>query len=293
MSIKEHALLVSLSVSKPQMTAKDQKATADAEAANNAHGAGQYRKDLYPKALVQPILTVESAARAYLESTTYMWDRGAHLLPNTRFMAVADRMGKFELEFNQCVTAFLNNWSNVMMQAQQAQGALFDASAYPDLSDLRSEFRFRVIYRPVTDMGDFRVKMQEDELDLLRAQVEQATKESMDNMLKEPLQRLREVVAKLHSVTQKPERKVLNKRNGYEETRPPIFRDSVIENVCEELALLQEFAAVLPDDIITVANAMTDALVPANVLRDNPEDRKAVGDKTAALLATIDNMLED
>ncbi len=48
MSIKNHALLVSLSVSKPQMTKKDDKATRDAESANNAHGAGQFRKDLYP-----------------------------------------------------------------------------------------------------------------------------------------------------------------------------------------------------------------------------------------------------
>ena len=86
MSIKNHALLVSLSVSKPQMTKKDDKATRDAESANNAHGAGQFRKDLYPKSLVQPILTVESSARAYIESVTYMWTRGEYLLPTAKFM---------------------------------------------------------------------------------------------------------------------------------------------------------------------------------------------------------------
>lgn len=293
MSIKEHALLVSLSVSKPQMTAKDPKATADAEAANNAHGAGQYRKDLYPKALVQPILTTESSARAYLESTTYMWDRGAYLLPTARFMQVADRMGKFELEFNQCVTAFLNNWSNVMLHAQQAQGALFDASAYPDLSTLKEEFRFRVIYRPVTDAHDFRVQMQEDELDLLRSQVEQATKDAMDNMLKEPLMRLREVTRKLNEVSKKTDRVVINKRKGHEEVRPPIFRDSVIENVIEELSLLHAFADVLPGQVLSVANNLTEALVPAHTLREDPQVRKDMGIKTDALLSAIDNMLDD
>ena len=45
MSIKNNAFLVSLTVNKPQMTQKDIKATADAEFANSAHGAGQYRKD--------------------------------------------------------------------------------------------------------------------------------------------------------------------------------------------------------------------------------------------------------
>jgi hypothetical protein len=42
MSIKDHAVLVSLVVRKPQMTTKDAKATRDAESANDAHNAGQY-----------------------------------------------------------------------------------------------------------------------------------------------------------------------------------------------------------------------------------------------------------
>ena len=145
MSIKQNALLVSLTVNKPQMTQKDDKATRDAERANNAHGAGQFRKDLYPKHLVQPILTVESSARAYIERTTYMWSRGEYLLPTAKFMEFTERIGKFQLEFDQCVTAFLNNWSNVLTQAQATQGALFDPNAYPDMSDLKAQFRFRIM----------------------------------------------------------------------------------------------------------------------------------------------------
>ena len=208
MSIKDHALLVSLTVNKPQMTQKDIKATSDAEAMNNAQGAGQYRKDLYPKALIQPILTVESSARAYMETTTYMWSRGEYLLPTARFMAFADRMAKYELEFNQSVTAFLNNWANVMDRAKDAQGKLFDPNAYPDLSDLRNDFRFRIVYRPVVDAGDFRVAMQEEELSRLRAQVEQATTESINTAMRAPLARLRTVVERLHEVTGKTDRVV-------------------------------------------------------------------------------------
>ena len=214
MSIKDHALIVSLSVSKPQMTKKDDKATRDAESANNAHGAGQFRKDLYPKTLVQPIMQVESAARAYIESTTYPWTRGENLLPTAKFMDFTARIGKFELEFEQCVTAFLNNWSNVMMLAQNSQGGLFDPNAYPDLTDLRRSFRFRINYRPVTDMGDFRVSMQEEELSTLRQQVEEATKESMNAIMRAPLERLKQVVARLHDVTGKGEREIINKRTG-------------------------------------------------------------------------------
>ena len=293
MSIKNHALLVSLSVSKPQMTKKDEKATVSAEVANNAYGAGQYRKDLYPKALVQPIMTVESSARAYIESTTYMWTRGEYLLPTAKFMEFTERIGKFQLEFDQCVTAFLNNWSNVMQQAQQRQGDLFDATAYPDLSDLRNDFRFRVNYRPVTDATDFRVAMQDEEMDALREQVEQATKESMDNMLRAPLQRLKDVVQKLHEVTGKSERETVNKKTGATEVKPPIFRDSVCENIAEEIELLRAFADILPDDINTLARAVNDMTPHPQQLRDNPDKRKEVNVQTAALLASIDSMLND
>jgi hypothetical protein len=293
MSIKNHAMLVSLSVSKPQMTKKDDKATVSAEVANNAYGAGQYRKDLYPKSLVQPITSVESSARAYIESTTYMWTRGEYLLPTARFMEFTERVGKFQVEFDQCVTAFLNNWSNVMQQAQQHQGDLFDASAYPDLSDLKNDFRFRVNYRPVTDAQDFRVAMQDDEMDTLRAEVEQATKESMDNMMRAPLERLKDVVQKLHDVTNKTDRETVNKKTGVAEVRPPIFRDSVCENIMEEIALLQAFADVLPDDITSLARTVVEVTPHPQQLRDNPDKRKEVSIQTAALLDSINAMLED
>lgn len=293
MSIKDHAMLVSLSISKPQMTKKDEKATRDAESANNAHGAGQFRKDLYPKSLVQPINAVESSARAYIERVTYMWTRGEYLLPTAKFMEFTERMGKFQLEFDQCVTAFLNNWSNVMQQAQTAQGDLFDAGAYPDLTDLKSDFRFRVNYRPVTDAGDFRVQMQDDELDALRAQVEEATKESMNNMLRAPLERLKEVVQKLNEVTAKSDREVIDKKTGRTDVRAPIFRDSVVDNIMEEINLLHAFADVMPDTILSVAKDVVDTTPHPQLLRDDPEKRKEVNVKTAALLDSINAMLEN
>jgi hypothetical protein len=208
-------------------------------------------------------------------------------------MEFTERIGKFQLEFDQCVTAFLNNWSNVMQQAQQRQGDLFDPSAYPDLTDLKSDFRFRVNYRPVTDVQDFRVAMQDDEMDALRAEVEQATKEAMDNMMRAPLERLKDVVQKLHDVTNKTERELVNKKTGVTEVRPPIFRDSVCENIMEEISLLQSFADVLPDNINDLAKTIVEVTPHPQQLRDNPDKRKEVNVQTAALLDSINSMLEN
>lgn len=292
MSLKEHSLIVSLTVNKPQLTKKDDKATRDAEDANNARGAGQFRKELYPKHLIAPITQVESSARAYIERCTYPWARGEYLLPTTRFMDFADRVGKYELEFSQCVTAFLNNWSNVMYEAQQRQGALFDAAAYPDLTALKSDFRFRVMYRPVTDTADFRVAMQESEMSLLTQQVEAATKESMNTLLRAPLERLREVVAKLQEVTSKDDRAVMNKKTGREEIKPPIFRDSVVDNIIEEISLLRDFAAAMPESVLGLAEDLASVTPAAEVLRSSREVREITNQNASTLLAAIDEMLE-
>lgn len=180
-----------------------------------------------------------------------------------------------------------------MQQAQQRQGDLFDPTAYPDLSDLKNDFRFRVMYRPVTDAQDFRVAMQDDEMDALRAEVEQATKESMNNMLRAPLERLKDVVQKLHDVTGKTERETVNKKTGATEIKPPIFRDSVCENIAAEIDLLRAFADILPDNINDLAKTVVDVTPHPQQLRDNPDKRKEVNVQTAALLDSINSMLED
>ena len=291
MSIKDNAVLVSFNCSKPQMTQKDEKATHDAERANNAHNAGQFRKNLYPKQLVAPILAVESAVRAYIALQTYPWSQGDYLLPTTRFMEFMDRIAKYETEFNQCVTVFLNNWSNVMLQAQQSQGAMFDPNAYPDLSSMRSEFRFRVNIRPVTDTNDFRVKMDDAQMETLRSVVEAEVVDNMNRTMAEPLKRLRKHVERLREVAAKPDRTVTDKKTGATELRPPVFRDSVVDNIIEEIALLREFDSIMPDRIMDLASEIHDAVPGPQTLRDSPEVRKSTVTISDSLLSAIDDML--
>jgi hypothetical protein len=292
MSLRDNALLVSLSVSKPKMSVKDYKATRDAEEANNAEDAGEYRKDLYPKQLIQPILTVESSARAYMDRMTYMWDRGRALLPTAIFVEFADRMSKYELEFSQAVTAFLNNWNNVMQRAKAKQGDMFDPALYPDIDQMRSEFRLRVVYTPVPETNDIRVKLSDDAMQILRTQVEREISDSMNGALREPLERLRKTVAKLNEVTGKTDRVVEDKR-GALSVKPPIFRDSVVENIHEEIRMLMMLADALPAQTVAFAENLATKLPAPQVLRDDPAQRETTHTATKHLLAAIDSMLED
>lgn len=292
MSIRDHAIIVSLTVTKPQMSKTDNTATRAAEQATNAHKAGHYRKDLYPKHLVQPIRTIESSARAFVENNTYPWARGEHLLPAKRFMQFAEAIGQYELQFDQAVTAFLQNWVNVLDQAKLSQGDLFNADDYPDLSDLRRQFRFKANYRQVADNNDIRVKLQDEEIDLLRKQMEDNAKEQMEDLMREPLVRLREAVQHIANVTGKSDRVVNNARTGHAEIKPPIFRDTVFDGLTREIELLSDFSAALGSDY-DIAKEAEAVITTPEAIRNDPALRKETNNKTADLLARIDAMLEE
>ena len=292
MSLKNNALIVSLTVGKPQMTKTDAKATDAAERATNANNAGHYRKDLYPKHLTAPIKALESRARAYIEQTTYPWRRGEYLLPTTRFMDFAEQIERFRLEYKQLVTAFLQNWVNVLDQARAQQGDLFNELDYPDVSYLRSRFSFELSYNPVPEAGDFRVDLQEEELVILREQAERQTKSAMEDLLRTPLERLREVVGRLNEVCKKEDRVIINTRTGEPEVKPPIFRDTVVDNIIREIDLLTDFAKVMPSDVQQLASDVAYSLPDADTLRSSDGVRKDVADNTSALLDRINNMLE-
>jgi hypothetical protein len=208
-------------------------------------------------------------------------------------MEVAEGMEKYELQYEQCATAFLNNWASVMYYAQQQQGDMFDGSAYPDVSELKRRFKFVVNYKPVTDMTDFRVSLQEQERDILAQTVEANTKQAMEDMMRAPLERLREVIAKLNDTMIKPEREVLNSRKNIVEVKPPIFRDSVVDNIIHEINLLQDFADILPAEITDVATKATSVVHNPELLRNSSDLRLQTHIDTSALLGEIDALLED
>jgi len=287
-----NAMLVSLTVGKPQMTKTDVRATGIAQTALHAKkDAGHFRKDLYPKHLMQPIKSVETAARSYMSTVAYKWDRGHNLLPNARFMVFAEEMAKFELQFEQCTTAFLQNWVNVLSHAEDTQGDMFDAGDYPDVSELRRRFRFVVDYKPVTDFADFRIKLRDEEEALLKQAVSNQMTEKVDNLMREPLERLHEVVSRLHQTAGKEERAVLNPRTGKTEVKPPIFRDTVCENIIHEINLLADFADIMPSGIVELA-ATTAAKIPsADILRNSQAVREKTVENTTGLLSAIDALL--
>ena len=175
MSLVNRAMLVQLSVTKPKMTEKDKSTTSEVAVRKHASEASvSVVKKLYPKHLLAPIVEVESSARRYIESVTQPWGRGLAMLPIAMFMEphnFSKRIGVFKMQFDQAVTVFLNNYSNVLTQAAVDQGDMFDVDAYPDLSQLKAEFTFDVSYPSLSQEGGLVLDLEAEVLAELEATI--------------------------------------------------------------------------------------------------------------------------
>lgn len=272
-SLKTQAMLVSLNINKPQMTKKDRKATVDAELPNNASGAGKYIKMLYPKHLVEPITQVENQARAYVYSYTVPWNKGTQLLAATRYMEFAPKMAAFEIAFNQAVTAFLNNYANVLTEAQTQQGSLFDASEYPDLSELRSQFSMRTRYFPIADAGDIRLKVEADVIAAVKEQAEESIKLSLHESMREPYRRLFDAVERVYTQCNNPDSRI---------------HDSLMTNLDHLLEVLPELNFTDDKQLDGLLERCRESIsVHPETLRAEPEKKASVAAQAADIMKAM------
>ena len=270
--IKDKVMMMALTVTKPQLTKTDKMGTAAAEDALNAKGAGKYVKALYPKHLIDPIVQVEAEARAFMYARTRMWIKGLYLLPSTQYFAMAEQMGKYQLQHGQVVTAFLSNISRVLHDAQQAQGAMFNASEYPDVASLREQFSFNPRYFPFAESGDFALDMDENELQELKDQAAEQYKAAFAESNKDLYSRLYKAVLRIVTQTSKDKGRIYD-----------TLTDDIAELVQTLPSLNFNNDATL-DELIDQCRSLA---VDPDALRAMPEVKDRVCDDAKAILARM------
>lgn len=216
MSLATKALLVSLTITKPQMTKKDKDESDNVAHKNNADAAAiAVTKQLYPKALISPITDIESAARRYIGSVAGDSQiRGLNILPCKLFMDFQAEIGLYKLRFDQAVTVFMGNYANILHAAQGSTGALFDRHDYPDVSQIRREFSFVVNYIPIAEGSSVILELEEATLNELRATVEEQTKGFIAANQADATERLKKAVERIKTQCSKPEGKIYDTLTG-------------------------------------------------------------------------------
>jgi hypothetical protein len=251
MSITTKAMVLNLQIGIWQGYRLDKDASRKVVQDAGAEGdAARVNKHLVPKESLKKIVSTSNAVRAHFYEKTLPWkDNGDRLLTRLMFADFIEQHERLVGEFKDAVDEFITDgYPQARAKAEFRMGELFNLNDYPAAESLRRRFYINLDIDAVTEAGDFRVQMDQDQLDSVKQSMEQALRDRIGRAMRDVWERLSEVVG--HFAT----------KMGSDD----IFRDATVRNI-------EELVELLPG---------------LNVL-DDP-DLKAIGEEVKAKLAGHD-----
>jgi hypothetical protein len=156
-------------------------------------------------------------------------------------------LSDYEQQFNDAVKEFLREYPTLVSAAAFQLGDLFDADEYPDVDQLINKFKFRYVFLPVPDVGDFRIDVNEQHKEELVAQYESFYQNKLTEATKDVWDRLHECLSKMSG-----------KLAGEEKQ---IFRDSLVNNAVDMCDLLTKLNVTNDTKLEAARKKLESALV--------------------------------
>lgn len=229
MSISNSAVIVELSISVWTANKVDKSATKKVADDHNASAdAGLFRKNLMAgTSLRKDIADYAALCRTWHNGRTMPWaDKGGRLLPMSMFMDYKTEANARRDYFQSKVDEFCLQYPNLMVAAQRSLGDMFNPAEYPSTEEVRDKFGFRLVFSPVPEAGDFRLKVGEQDLEELRQQYDSA----YDQRVKDAMQSAWD---KLHEMLNGMSAKLADN-----EGEKKLFRDTWLPNILDLSSLL-------------------------------------------------------
>jgi hypothetical protein len=233
MSIAKQAMVLNLQIGIWQGYRLDKEASRKVVEDANADGdAARVNKHLVPKEALKQINSTSNSVRAHFYEKTLPWkDNGDRLLTRLMFQSFIEEHERLVGEFKDAVEKFVTTgYPEAREKAEFRMGELFNPDDYPHPDSLRRRFYINMDIDAVTEAGDFRVEMEQSQLDTVKQSMEQAMHQRLGRAMQDVWERLAEVIGHF-----------ANKMGSDD-----IFRDATVKNV-EELVDLLPGLNVLDD----------------------------------------------
>lgn len=272
--LQNSAMLANLTVRAWGARKHDKAVSAEVDVAHAAQDGGRYNKMLISKTALDPLAQQAGRVRKYHYSMTLPWgDNGDRLLPAKAYMDYTASMRKFKDECEKLTKTFVGEYPQLVSDARNRLGTMYDAQDYPDVSDIRDRFGIAVGFMPVPDAKDFRVDVGDEALEEIRAGINAAVAERQAGAVKECWSRLFTVVNALYTMMCKDK---------------PLFKDSLIENIRDLVELVPKLNITDDPELAKAcAKIERDLIVPTYMLRKSPGARKDLAVKAEAILDAI------
>ena len=229
-SISSSAMLVELNISVWTGRKFDKQVSAEIDTQKQTTTrAGNYSKRLFAdEPIFDAIQKFAGNARTYHYHATMPWsDSGLRLLTTAMYFDYNKKISEMEMDFDNLVSNFINQYQVLVAKSQTKLGTLFSASDYPDVQDIASKFRFSVKYAPVPDVGDWRVDVGNDAKQQLMESYVTYYSSNLEQAMREPWERMHEALKNMSI-----------KLSG---DKKQIFRDTLVGNVVELCDLMEKF----------------------------------------------------
>lgn len=273
-TLAERAMTLNLSIGLWQGYRLDKAASAKVTQANGAHAdAARVNKHLVPKEALAPVVSAANALRAHFYEKTLPWrDNGDRLLTRKLYMSFIEEHERLAARFDEEVDTFLDvRYPSAVAQAEFRMGDLFRIEDYPPASTLRRRFYAQLDIDALTCANDFRVQIDQDQVDKVRASMESAAERRVQNAMGEVWRRLAETVSYFLERMDTPD---------------AVFRDSTVNNISELVELIPGLNVLDDPEIERVRQLVAAKLtgVEAKDIRKDPALRAELAGEARSIM---------
>jgi hypothetical protein len=279
MTFTDKALLVNLDIRQWTAHKHDKNISRKIEEEHNATEAGRYNKVLIKKESLKEIQSIASAAREFLYKKTLPWgDNGDRVLPSVNYFDFIAEYNGYKTKYDTAADNFINNYPNLMNEARLRLNGMFEESDYPNVGTLRTRFGMDINFMAIPDSKDFRLQLEEDEVNALRTSIEQQINSRITQATKNIYYRIKEAVG--HMVERLSDKEA-------------VFRNTLVENIRELVETLPRLNFTGDPDVNELVNNMRGLLVKPETLRNSSIYRAAKAEEAKAILDKVSAFLGD
>ncbi len=277
-SVTERAMLVSLSVSRWTGRKFDKRVTNEVNTRYGATDGGRFNKILMVQDALTAINKIVNEARTFNYNNTQPYsDEGWRILPAANFAKHASKLREYHGAFDAAVDTLTDGWASFKAAEKQRLNGLYVDSDYP--RDIRREYGWKSSIRPLPSAGHLIVDIADEALAEAREELNASLRAALYAGHKDLYARLAEAIGHMADTLSE------SRADG----KPPIFRDTLVENVRELCALLPALDILGDPKLQAIRRTAEEKLlvISADTLRTDERAREQVARDAAAILQTI------
>lgn len=281
--IQNSSVLVDLNLSVWTGRKMDKKTSDEVVAAKSAHSKNAASVSKHLLAGNDTLARIQKHAalvRNWHYEQTLPWsDGGSRLLPMKSFFDYKAQLNDLEQKFNEMIEEFVEEYPVLVSAAAFQLGDLFDRDEYPDVSNIFDKFRFKYVFLPVPEMGDFRVDVGTEAKAELQAQYDKFYQAKLDDAMKDMWDRLHDSLSKL------------SERLDYSDDGvKKVFRDTLVTNALDVCSMLSNLNVTNDPKLEDARRKLEQTLsgIEATDLRESPALRNDVKTRVDNILKSFD-----